>query len=391
MAKYPGIKGKGLVFILFLWFLWFLNYASRTIFSPIMPLIEDEFLISHTLAGSIFASASTGYGISVFLSGIFASFFGSKRSVIVSLWASALIFFFIPQAKSFSHLTTLVFALGMAAGIYLPSIIPIITGSFEETSWGKAIAIHDSGTSVSVFGAPLIATFLLGFLPWQGIFYVFGSVYTICGVLFFFACSELKAKKELKGYIGSLLSSILTRKSLWILSVVWIFAAGAFWAVYMIIPLYLTKELGLDISYANTIFGVSRIGGVVVAVMTGFVIDRYSLKKTMFIILSVSGIFMLFISHWNIRVIEIALFLQGSLIAGFFPIGLVSLSRMFEKEKRSMATGFIATLSSIIGAGLFPYLLGLSGDFVSFRFGIFAFGVLAILSSGLIYFIKEID
>jgi MFS family permease len=266
-----------------------------------------------------------------------------------------------------------------------------MTDSFEERSWGKAIAIHDSGTSVSVFAAPLIAVFLLGFFPWRGIFYVFGTVYALCGSLFFFACSELKATKRLKGYTGSLLSSLLKSKSLWILAVIWVFAAGAFWAVYMIIPLYLTKELSFDIGYANTLFGISRIGGVVVGIVTGFVVDRFSLKKTMFVILFVSGIFMLFISHWNMRVVEIGLFLQGSLIAGFFPIGLVSLSRMFDKERRSMATGFIATLSSIVGAGVFPYLLGLAGDFLSFRFGIFAFGMLAIFSSGLVYFLKEID
>jgi predicted MFS family arabinose efflux permease len=29
------------------WCLWFLNFSTRTIFSPILPLIEDSLQISH--------------------------------------------------------------------------------------------------------------------------------------------------------------------------------------------------------------------------------------------------------------------------------------------------------------------------------------------------------
>jgi hypothetical protein len=56
-----------------------------------------------------------------------------------------------------------------------------------------------------------------------------------------------------------------------------------------------------------------------------------------------------------------------------------------------MATGLIVTLATIFGMGITPFLLGLSGDFLSFRFGIFLFGVLVILSSGITYFLKELD
>lgn len=387
MAKYADIKGKGLLFILFFWLLWFTNYTSRTIFSPIMPLIEDEFAITHARASSLFTFTSIGYGISLFVSGIFAGFFGYKKSILLSLGISALVLFLIPQTKFFSQLTVLAFIFGMAVGVYIPSIIPLMTEYYEEKSWGRAIGVHDTAASLSVFAAPLIALFLLKFFNWRGIFYVFGVVYGICGILFFFACKELKVSKTQKGYIGSILRS----KSFWVLGILWIFASGTFLAVYLIVPLYLTKELSFDIGYANTLFAFSRLGGVFASLTAGFIVGRFSLKKIMFTIIFVSGVLTLFISHWNTRVVEVALFLQGSIIAGFFPLGLVSISKVFAIEKRGMATGFIGTLAAIFGCGLFPYLLGLAGDFVSFRFGIFAFGILIILSSGIVYFLKELE
>ena len=64
------------------------------------------------------------------------------------------------------------------------------------------------------------------------------------------------------------------------MGIIWVFPAGACLGVYFVVPLYLTKELSLDIAYANKIFGISRIGGVFVAIMAGFIVDRFGVKKT---------------------------------------------------------------------------------------------------------------
>ena len=44
-----------------------------------------------------------------------------------------------------------------------------------------------------------------------------------------------------------------------------------------------------------------------------------------------------------------------------------------------------------VGWGVTPYLLGLAGDHISFRFGIMVLGILVMLSSGLVYLLKEIQ
>jgi len=386
MEKFQYIKGKALLLLTLLWFIWFMNFNVRTIFSPLMPLIEDEFVISHAKAGSLFAFISLGYGISIFLSGIFAGYFGYKRSIIVSILSSTAIFFLIPYVEAFSLLCLFGFVLGLSTGIYLPSIIPLITDYYAEHSWGKVIAIHDTGASLSIFSAPFIAFFLLKFVQWRGIFNILGMVSALCVILFWITYRELKVERVK----GSLFKGIMKRRALWIMGIIWVFSAGACLGVYFVIPLYLTKELFLEIGYANKIFGLSRLGGVIVAVTTGFIVDKLSLKKTMFFLVSTTGVLTLCMTLKDIRFIEVALFLQASISMGFFPVGLVAVSRMFEKEHRSMATGFIVMLGVVFGLGIVPYLLGVAGDHISFRFGIFLFGILVILSSGLMCFLKEL-
>jgi MFS family permease len=235
-----------------------------------------------------------------------------------------------------------------------------------------------------VFGAPLLAILLLKFLSWRQIYYTFAAAYVFTGVLFLLFSNEVKVERRLKGYLWNTLKS----PSLWILAIIWTFATGAFMAVYQVTPLYLTKELSFSGQYANTIFGLSRIGGVIFGVIMGFAADRFDLKKGMFIVLCVTGVFTMLIGHRNLIIVQIALFLQGTAIMGFFATGLMAISRMFRMEERSIAAGVVSTVSGVFGSAVLPYLFGLAGDHVSFRFGMLTFGALVVLASGLVYFLR---
>ena len=65
------------------WCLWFLNFSTRTVFSPILPLIEDHLSLSHGEAGGFFSSLSIGYGLTLLIAGRFASVWGYKRDLRV--------------------------------------------------------------------------------------------------------------------------------------------------------------------------------------------------------------------------------------------------------------------------------------------------------------------
>jgi MFS transporter, NNP family, nitrate/nitrite transporter len=386
MERFDSLKGKAFLFLLFLSSLWFLNFVGRTLFSPVLPLIEDEFHINHARASSIFIFQSLGYGISIFSSGLWSGLLGYKRSIVISLLVSALAFFMIPFSRAFSALYVFSFIIGLATGVYIPAVIPLITRMYDEKIWSKTIAIHDSAASIGVFGAPLIALGLLRLLQWRGMFAVLGLVFVCVAMVFFFLFDELKVSRITRAAFGD----FITRRSLWVLSLMWVFAASTSLGIYSVIPLYLTKELNLDIGYANTIFGVSRLGGFVVAISSGFLVSRFSLRTIMFSMLLISGVFTIFVGLAGGGHIGVALFLQASFIYGFFPAGLIAISRMFDLHVRGIATGFIFGVGVIFGWGVAPYLLGLSGDLLSFRFGILILGALTMLSGGLVFLLREL-
>ncbi len=384
MSRYAAIKGKGFAFLLLLWSLWFLIMLVRTILGPILPLIEDEFVISHAKATTLVSVLALGQATTLFASGVFAGTFGYKRSILLCLAVSVMVFLLIPHARAFSEFAVLLFVLGLVTGAYFPCVIPIVTEHFAPSVWGRALAIQDTGASLSVFGVPLLAILLAKFLLWRQFYYVFAAAYVVSGVLFLLFSKEVRVERRLESYVGNMLK----RKSLWMFAVLWTFATGAFMGVYQVTPLYLTKELSFSTQYTNTIFGLSRLGGVAFGVIMGFVVDRFDLKKSMFIVLCATGVFTMLIGQTNLTILQIGLFLQGTAIMGFFATGLVAMSRMFRMEERSIAAGLASTVSGVFGAALLPYLFGLAGDHLSFRFGILVFGALVVLVSGLVYFLR---
>ncbi|OPY01136.1 MAG: L-galactonate transporter [Syntrophorhabdus sp. PtaB.Bin047] len=387
MERYSDLRGRALLFLLFLWLLWFLNFSVRIVLAPILPVVEDEFLVSHARASGIFVLLSVGYGVSVIVSGFLSGRFGYKRSIIFSLALLSLATFLVPFIHTFTLLYLFAFVLGFAVGVYIPSVIPLITEYYSEKDWGKAIAIHDTGASISILTTPFVAIGLLALVPWRGMFVVFACIFLACAIMLCLACAEVRIENPPR----AVFSDILRMRPFWIMTALFTFGVGANLGIYSIIPLYLTKELRLSIDYANTILGISRLGSVGVAISCGFLVDRFSLKKIMFPMMAIAGVFTILMGLASVRLTGIVLFLQAVFITGFFPVGLVAIAKIFNREMRGLATGMILAVCMVFGSGIIPYLLGVSGDLSSFRLGIVVLGVLVTLSSALIFGLRGLD
>ena len=111
----------------------------------------------------------------------------------------------------------------------------------------------------------------------------------------------------------------------------------------------------------------------------------------MFILMIISGVLTILLGVVPTAVIGTILFLQAVFITGIFPIGFVCIARLFDRETMSMAVGIMVPLTALFGTGLIPYLLGLSGDLLSFRFGIIILGVSLTLISWLVLFLRDLE
>jgi MFS family permease len=361
------------------WGLWFLNFSTRAIFSPLLPLIEDSLSISHGEAGGLFTSLAMGYSLTLLLAGRFASVWGYRRTVVCGFVGTGLVFLGLQWAESYLTFHILFFLLGIATGTYIPSILPIITETYESRHWGKAIGIHDSAASLSIFSIPILVALGLHFLSWRTLLLVLGAASLL--LLIYFWKVSIEPKHETSQQ-GSPVADLFKRRPVWIIGLLWIFAAGSSLGVYSILPLYLIKERGIDFHFANTLFGISRVGGVFVSIFIGFLIDRFGYRFMLILCLVTTGLSTIGLAlSSTLPMILVTLILQATFSVGFFPAGLAALSNLTPLSGRSMAIGVAVSIGMIFGNGGVPVLLGLIADHFSFQVGILWLGILTTFSS----------
>ena len=123
----------------------------------------------------------------------------------------------------------------------------------------------------------------------------------------------------------------------------------------------------------------------------GFIIDRFNLKKLLFILLLITGLTTIGIAVVeNYWLLSIVLFLQATFSVVFFPAGLVVISKLTNLSERSVFTGILMSMSGIVGPGLSPIILGAIADAWSFQTGILGAGIVITLTSLLIRELKEV-
>jgi NNP family nitrate/nitrite transporter-like MFS transporter len=361
------------------WGLWYLNFSTRSIFSPILPLIEDTLSLSHGEAGGLFTSLAIGYSITLIIAGRFASVWGYKRTVFYGFMGTGLAFIGLQWAESYTSFHILFFLLGVATGTYLPSILPIITETYESKHWGKALGIHDSAASLSIFSIPIFVSIGLYFIDWRILLLILGVASLLLPICFWKVAVEPKrGRSQQRG----LISGLFNNRTIWIIGFIWIFATASCLGVYSILPLYLIKERGIDFHFANTLFGISRVAGTFASVLTGFLIDRYGYRTMLILSLVTTGLSTIGLSlSSSLPMVLVTLILQATLSLTFFPAGLAAISNLTSLSERSMAIGVAVSIGVIFGMGVAPFVLGLVADHLSFRVGIFWLGILTTLSS----------
>jgi predicted MFS family arabinose efflux permease len=365
-----------LVLLLF-WSLWFVNFSTRTVISPLLPVIEDELGISHALAGSVFTFLAVGYTITLLLSGLLSPRIGYKRSIVLGFAISVTAVFCLKYAATYHALVTASLFIGLGAGIYLPSAIPLVTVIFGRRNWGKAIAFHDTAATFSILAIPILTAFALRFFYWRDIFVILGAACLIVLISFWAFSPDPRPQEE----SGAGFSRLLGRRDFWIIAILWIFGASNGLGLYNVIPLFMVKERGMDLEMANTILGLSRVGGLLMVIMAGFLVDRYGVKRILFLALVSTGLSTMGLAvAQGFRLLVAMLMVQATVSSLFFPAALVGISKLTNFNERSIFTGGTIAMGVVVGVGITPVMLGAVADVWNFQTGILVLGVITTLS-----------
>jgi len=360
--------------LLFLTSLFLFNFLARISFGPLMPVLEQNLGLSHGAAGSLFLFISGGYTVGLLLSGFFSSHLGHRKTISLASLAVGASLFFISMSSSKLTLIIGLVCLGVSAGPYIPSGVATINKIAPPQSWGKAYAIHELAPNLSFVVAPLIVETLLYFAPWRSVPLFLGSSATILGLLFlrYGKGGDFKGEPlQLKN-----IKRLIKIPSFWIMMFIFSMGVGASLGVYAMIPLYLVAERGMDRLTVNEFLAFSRISGLFMAFLGGWISDRMGPRATIVGGFLLTGAVTILLGILRGDYTLIAVFLQPAVSVCFFPAAFSAISRIGPPETSNITISLIAPVSFFVGGGAIPALIGISGEELSFSVGIILVGCL---------------
>jgi len=375
--------------ILFIAALFLLNFLGRLIFAPLMPTIEQELGLTHSQAGSLFLMISLGFFVAQICSGFISSRINHKMTLVLSILGVGLAQLLFSVTSFLLIIRGLLFMLGMAAGLHMPSAIATITAMVNRKDWGKALAVHQMAPPLGLVLGPLLIILLIEWLSWQTILTILGCISFAVGFVFlrFGRFGEFSGDAPRPAAV----KIVITQWSFWIMVILFSLAIGGSVGIYSMLNLFLTNERGFDLTWANTLLGLSRISGLFMTFVAGWLTDRLGAKIFIFMVILSAGIATIMLGVLSGAFLVWFIFLQPAIIGCYFAAGFAAIARMVQPNLRSIATAFITPTAFLIGGGLIPTAIGFMGEVHSFGLGIVVIGSLLVLASGLVFFINLIE
>lgn len=375
--------------LFFLTSIFFLNFIIRIIISPLMPTILADMNLTQDQAGSFFLVSASGYCISLLCSGFVSSWLLHRKTIVFSAVATGLMFICMGFSHSLSAMRIGLFIVGMTAGVYLPSGIAMLTASINSKNWGKALGIHELAPNLGFLLAPMICEGLLLWISWRNVLMVVGSASILLGLCFY----RFSTIKDFPGQVPMLKAflPLAATPSFWVMMLLFSLGVTGTLGVYAMLPLFLVNEHCMPQSQANTLVTMSRILTLPMSFLTGWLADRFGLRRTMTFVLVLAGILTLFIGVLSGRLMQIVIFCQPVIAVCFFPPAFAALSHIGSKETRNVAISFTIPAAFLVGGGVVPNIIGILGEKGFFSMGFVVAGGLILSGAVLPFFLKFQD
>lgn len=375
----PSSFRAALPALIFLAFIFLLNFTSRIIFSPLLPVISDELGLTHTESGSFFLCISSGYFVSILLSGHVSCRIGHKWSIVLSAVGSGLMLIVISTCESLFTLRSGLVGLGLAAGLYLPSGLVTISRLVPPAYTARGMAVHEIAPNISFVLTPLLCSAILALIDWRAGLVGLSLVLISMGILFLFYGYNRQGKGTALRI--SVLIQILKLPVFWLITLMFSMAICSTLGIYAMLPLYLVADLKMDVDEAGMLVAFSRIASVSMPLLGGWVGDTFGNKRVMGVVLLITGLLTIpmgFTEGWLLILLVV---IQPMIAVCFFPSAFAVIAAVGPREEKNVAVSLCIPLAFLCGGGILPTIIGTIGDYSGLGVGITTVGGLMVLAS----------
>ena len=279
-------------------------FAVWTIFSIIGIQIKKDLGLGETQFGLLIATPIlTGSLIRLFL-GVWAEQYGGRIVFTGVMLAGAAATWLLTMATTYHGFLLAALAVGVAGGSFAVGVT-YVSKWFPPEKQGTALGIFGAGNIGSAV-TKLLAPMVMVAMGWHGVAKVWAIGLAVMAVIFFLTTRDdpgLAARRAAGVKPVPFMQQMAPLKNLqvWRFSLYYFFVFGAFVALALWLPRYLTGAYGMDVKTAGLIAACYSIPASLFRIVGGWMSDKLGARRVMYWTFGVSVLCTFLLSYPTTR------------------------------------------------------------------------------------------
>ncbi len=275
-------------------------FAVWTIFAIIGIEIKAELGLNDTQFGLLVGTPIlTGSLVRVFL-GIWTDQYGGRLVFPLTMLASAASTFLLSYADTYILMLVAALGLGLAGGGFAVGVA-YVSKWFPQEKQGTALGFFgmgNVGAAVTKFAAP----FVMVAMGWNAVAQIWAAALAVMAVVFFLFAKDdpdFAARKQSGAKPKSLAEQLepLRHQQVWRFSLYYFFVFGAFVALALWLPKYLSEVYQVDVKVAGMLAATFSLSASLFRAYGGMLSDKYGARKIMYATFGVSMLCLFMLSY----------------------------------------------------------------------------------------------
>ncbi|WP_160725902.1 MFS transporter [Bacillus sp. USDA818B3_A] len=414
----------GLVFILYT-----VCYADRANIGVVLPFIQKEFALNNFQIGAISSFFFLGYACTQIPAGFLLRKKGTRGIVAIAVIGFSAITFLLGLVSGAAYLVILRLLLGITEGPVPVSMTSTINQWFPAKEKATATGFYIASTQLAPVFVPIVAAAIAVSLGWRYVFFYFaipGIFIAILWYLFvrskpedssmvsqaeldYIRQEEVVATKEVDqrslGWIDKFIryqkvqpinspKKVFTSWNIWGNTLAYFLMNSVLYGMLTWVPMYLVNAKHFSLIKMGFLASTPAIGGLIGALLGGFISDRVFLKRrkpTMLITAIATAAMMLVVTQIpnNGALVAISLGLAGFFLNIGWPAFTAYPMGLTTRETYPIAIGTVNSGGNL-GGFFSPLIVGAILDATgNYNLAFGFFGIMLIIGFCVILTLKE--
>ncbi|MEM3713392.1 MAG: MFS transporter [Nitrososphaeria archaeon] len=343
---------------------WIAIFFPRMLIPPLLPFIEEEFGISHTLSSLLMSIYLFSYGLMQFPSGILNDRYGYRFLLIFSMIGTSLSSFLIFFSYSFNHILILRLFGGLLSGTWYVSSTYFLSSSSSSSKLGYSLGLSFSGVSCGSILIYIVLYLFANYMDNWRLLFVIASIPGIINACLIYILTKKDYKiSELNKKITYQIFKYMNIKTLFVLTLNFI-SSFIMWGYTTFIPTYLLVGKRFSFDYVSIFLLVQSLISIVGNLCTGYIINKLNVNLSLMVLLIISNISPILLQFTN--EMTAILFLLGvqSFFSGWFICLTILIINLSPQNLKGTFLGLSNTLTFFSGtcaSFFFGFILDVGG------------------------------